>query len=186
MSFPPSLNIILTSGIGYDYIILCSIVMSYHKSYHITSHDIMWMHLNLTTPWLLDTWVIYDVYNIKNAAMNILVYDEILSSSPAFFPENSFQKMKTLLTCVKWSSSRLQRHTAELVSRGPRQLPPSVCLLAERFLSTPETCGQHPSELTLRPVLYGKCCRHGRCWSSVKQTELSSMYHVAMSAALWA
>lgn len=41
--------------------------------------------LNLVNPSLIDIWDIYDFYTIKNVATNILVYNEILSSSQSFF-----------------------------------------------------------------------------------------------------
>lgn len=73
--------------IKYGYIMLYYNIMSYHKSYPIASHDVMWMYLNLLNHSLIIGYLVaYDVYNIKNAAMNIFVYHEILSSSPVFYP----------------------------------------------------------------------------------------------------
>lgn len=56
---------------------------------HVPLHPMMSCECILIywpSPWLLDILIAYDVYNIKNAAMNIFVYHEILSSSPIFYP----------------------------------------------------------------------------------------------------
>lgn len=69
--------------------ILCCIIVLCHIINRIPLHHMMSCEcivIRGTIPWLLIIWVAYDVYNLKNAAMNIFVYHEIFSSSPVFYP----------------------------------------------------------------------------------------------------
>lgn len=123
----------------------------------------------------MDIWVVYDVYNVKNAAVNILIYHDIFV---VFSSLLSFKFIpKSRMMCEIKLFQAIEAHYQVGFRRRAPSYPPGVCSLGKQLMFAPsETRWRHPSEHAL-PVpssLWQSGVWQGLCLSLIKQIELSS------------